>query len=151
MLRDHGDSVLRGRDLGEAAGAQRTALRCFDLPAGKTGAPPHCHSGCEELFVVLAGSGVYLDQAAGAVGWDPQEHSVRRGDVVSVPAGTGIAHAFRAGADGLTFLAYGNRDSDDVICIETVTYEPGFPYPSRSPNAAISSAASASICGSTCE
>jgi len=112
---DHGDSALRGRDLGAAAGAQRTALRCFDLPAGKLGAPPHCHSGCEELFVVLAGSGVYLDQAAGAVGWSPQEHAVRRGDVVSVPAGTGIAHALRAGADGLTFLAYGNRDSDDVI------------------------------------
>ena len=65
--------------------------------------------------MVLAGSGVYLDQAAGAVGWDPQEHSVRQGDVVSVPAGTGIAHAFRAAPDGLTFLAYGNRDSDDVI------------------------------------
>jgi uncharacterized cupin superfamily protein len=111
---EHGDSVCSRRELGAAAGAQRTALRRFDLPVGKIGAAPHCHSGCEELFVVLAGSGAYLDQAAGAVGWQPREHPVRRGDVVSVPAGTGIAHAFRGGPDGLTFLAYGNRDTDDV-------------------------------------
>ena len=78
------------------------------------GPPPHCHSGCEELFVVLAGSGAYLDQAAGAAGWRPQDHAVGQGDVISVPAGTGRAHAFRGGPGGLTYLAYGNRDSDDV-------------------------------------
>jgi len=112
---EHGESVFRGADLGAAAGAQRTALRCFVLPADSLGAPPHCHSGCEELFVVLAGSGVYLDQVAGASGWEPVEHPVRRGDVVSVRAGTGVAHAFRSGSEGLTYLAYGNRDGDDVI------------------------------------
>lgn len=112
---EHGDCVSSRRVLGAAAGARRTALRHFALPAGKLGAPPHCHSGCEELFVVLGGSGAYLDQAAGAVGWNPQEHPVQEGDVISVPAGTGIAHAFRAGPDGLTFLAYGNRDTDDVV------------------------------------
>ena len=29
--------------------------------------------------------------------------------------GTGIAHAFRAGDDGLTLLAYGPRDPNDIV------------------------------------
>jgi uncharacterized cupin superfamily protein len=80
------------------------------------GSPAHCHSGCDEPFVVLVGGGPYLDQAAGAVGWNPREHPVGQGDVVSVPAGTGIAHALRGGSDGPIFLACGRRDTDDIIC-----------------------------------
>ena len=38
----------------------------------------------------------------------------RRGDVVSRPAGTGVAHALRPGADGLTYLAYGTREHTDM-------------------------------------
>ena len=72
------------------------------MPAGKLGVPPHCHSGAEELFVVLEGDGAYLEQAPGRPGWQPEEHPVRAGDVVAVLAGTGAAHAFRAGAAGLT-------------------------------------------------
>jgi uncharacterized cupin superfamily protein len=34
--------------------------------------------------------------------------------VISRPAGTGRAHAFRAGDDGLTLLAFGQRVADDV-------------------------------------
>ena len=98
-----------------AAGAQRTALRHFSVAAGKLGAPPHCHSGGEELFVVLDGDGVYLEQASGATGWQPEERPVKAGDVVSCLAGAGAAHAFRAGPGGLTYLAYGNRDSNDTI------------------------------------
>ena len=39
---------------------------------------------------------------------------MRGGHVVSRPAGTGIAHAFRAGEGGLTYLAYGQRDRSDI-------------------------------------
>jgi uncharacterized cupin superfamily protein len=39
---------------------------------------------------------------------------VRSGSVVSRPAGTGIAHVFRAGDEGLTYLAYGTREPGDV-------------------------------------
>ena len=112
---ERGDCASSRRVLGAAAGAQRTALRLFDLSPGKLGAPPHCHSGCEELFVVLDGDGDYLEQASGATGWDPEERAVKAGDVVSCPAGAGVAHAFRAGPNGLTYLAYGNRDTNDQI------------------------------------
>ena len=64
---------------------------------------------------MLEGDGVYLEGAPGATGWEPEEHPVRAGDVVSCLAGAGAAHAFRAGPGGLTYLAYGNRDRHDTI------------------------------------
>ncbi len=112
---ERGDCVSSRRVLGAAAGAQRTALRLFVHSPGKLGAPPHCHSACEELFVVLDGDGAYLEQAAGATRWDPEERPVKAGDIVGCHAGAGAAHAFRAGPGGLTYLAYGNRDIRDQI------------------------------------
>ena len=42
------------------------------------------------------------------------EHPVRPGHVVARPASSRVAHAFRAGDDGLTMLAYGTRDPNDI-------------------------------------
>ncbi len=36
------------------------------------------------------------------------------GSVVARPPGTGVAHCFRAGENGLTYLAYGTREPADV-------------------------------------
>jgi uncharacterized cupin superfamily protein len=100
----------RLRDLGDAAGSQRTGLRLSEVFPGKLNAPPHCHSAEEELFVVLEGDGVLLLWEDG----EPTEHPVRAGSVVARPAGTGVAHAFRGGDDGMTLLMYGNRDPNDI-------------------------------------
>ena len=35
--------------------------------------------------------------------------------MVSRPAGTGIAHAFRAGDQGCTYLAYGQRNPNEYL------------------------------------
>ena len=43
------------------------------------------------------------------------EIPVRPGHVVARPAGTHVAHAFRGGADGLTLLAYGTREPNDIV------------------------------------
>ena len=48
------------------------------------------------------------------VGDDPETHPVRRGSVVARPPGTGVAHTFRAGGDGLTLLAWGTREPNDI-------------------------------------
>jgi uncharacterized cupin superfamily protein len=102
-----GATVARTRtDLARAAGSVKTGLKRYDVPAGKLAVPPHCHSAEEEVFVVLDGEGALL------LGDD--EHAVRRGHVVARPAGTGIAHAFRAGDAGLSFLAYGTREPNDI-------------------------------------
>lgn len=94
------------RDLGRAAGSERTGLKHVAVEPGRLGCPPHCHSAEEELFVVLDGEGTLL--------LGDEERPVRRGSVVARPAGTGIAHAFRAGGEGLTYLAYGTREPNDI-------------------------------------
>jgi uncharacterized cupin superfamily protein len=88
-----------------------TGLNWTRLPDGRTGAPRHLHSGEEELFVVLEGEGtLYLGD---------DEHPVRAGHVIARPAGSRVAHGFRGGPGGLTFLAYGERKADDVVLYPT--------------------------------
>ena len=95
------------RALGRAAGAQKAGLNHVSLPPGQTGAPPHCHALEEELFVMLEGSGTLTLADA--------EHPLRAGDVVARPPSTGVCHSFRAGEDGLTYLAFGTRAPGDSV------------------------------------
>ena len=94
------------RDLGRAAGSVATGINYVEVEPGKDATPLHCHSLEEELFVILDGEGVLM------LGDD--ETPVRSGHVVSRPPGTGVAHMFRAGDSGLSFLAYGTREPGDV-------------------------------------
>jgi uncharacterized cupin superfamily protein len=102
----------RARLAGKAAGAIASGLNHVVLPADGQGAPAHCHSQEEEVFVVLDGGGVLDLWGRGAE--RPDEHPLRPGDVVSRPPGTGVAHALRPGEQGLTYLAYGTRESSDM-------------------------------------
>ena len=106
--RRDGATVCRERrNLGRAAGSATTGLQHVVTDPGKLSSPPHCHSAEEEIFVVLDGAGTLI------LG-DDEEHAVRPGTVVSREAGTGVAHVFRGGPEGLTFLAYGTRVPDDI-------------------------------------
>ena len=97
-------------NLGDLVGSLETGLSHMTLPPGAEGYPPHCHGAEEELFVALDGSGT--------VTLGEETADVRRGSVVSRPAGTQVAHSFRAGEAGLAYLAYGTREPNDVV------YEP---------------------------
>jgi uncharacterized cupin superfamily protein len=94
------------RDLGRAAGSRSTGLKHVTAAPGKQATPQHCHSLEEELFVVLSGDGTLL--------LGNEEVAVRTGHVVARPPGTGVAHAFVAGREGLEFLAYGARHPGDM-------------------------------------
>jgi uncharacterized cupin superfamily protein len=94
------------RNLGRAAGSVATGIQHVEVFPGKQSAPAHCHSLEEEIFVVLHGDGVIV--------LGDEETPVGPGHVISRPAGTGVAHTFRAGAGGLTYLAYGMRNPGDV-------------------------------------
>jgi uncharacterized cupin superfamily protein len=101
-----GDCRSVWRDLAAAGGALRTGLNLGRCLPGMLQYPPHCHSSEEELFVILEGSGTCL--------LGGEEHTVRPGHILARPAGSGVAHALRGGPCGLTFLAYGTRDTNDV-------------------------------------
>jgi uncharacterized cupin superfamily protein len=106
------------RNLARAAGSLRTGLKHVTVPPGQLHCPPHCHAQEEEIFVVLDGEGTLeLTPSPGLVddGATPEQHAVRAGHVVSRPAGTGIAHAFRSGEHGMTLLAYGEKKRHDVL------------------------------------
>ena len=95
------------RHLGAAAGSRWTGLTHVECAPGTLSAPPHVHSAEEELFVVLDGSGT-LEL------WPDETHPVRVGSVVARPPGAQVAHAFRGGEDGLTLLAWGTREPNDI-------------------------------------
>ena len=97
----------RARRLGVAAGGVTSGLRHIAIAPGQSGYPRHCHSAEEELFVVIGG--------AGAVRVGDEEARVRAGHVLARPAGTALAHSFRAGPDGLECLAYGQRENNDIV------------------------------------
>jgi uncharacterized cupin superfamily protein len=99
--------VVRTRkNLGRAIGSVRTGLQHAEVAPGKESTAQHCHSVEEEIFVVLGGDGALVLGA--------QELPVRPGSVIARPAGTGVAHMFRAGDGGLAYLAYGTRDPADI-------------------------------------
>jgi uncharacterized cupin superfamily protein len=108
----------RRRDLARAAGSRWTGLRQIELEPDALSAPPHAHSAEEEIFVVLDGDGTLelTPSPRGAAGFSdqPEKHAVRRGSVVARPPGTGVSHAFRAGDSGMTLLAWGTRDPNDI-------------------------------------
>ncbi|HEY4427517.1 MAG TPA: cupin domain-containing protein [Solirubrobacteraceae bacterium] len=102
----------RARRMGQAAGSVATGLNHVVLGPSGQGAPAHCHSVEEELFVVLDGDGVLELWGRGSDA--PEHHELRAGSVVSRPAGSGVSHGLRAGERGMTYLAYGTRDVSDM-------------------------------------
>jgi uncharacterized cupin superfamily protein len=106
------------RTLAARAGSVRTGLSWIQLTPGARGSQPHCHSAEEELFVILEGEGV-LDLWPAPVAADRgtarEELPVRAGHVISRPPATRIAHTFHAGAAGMTLLAYGTREPNDIV------------------------------------
>ena len=94
------------RRMSRAAGTVTTGLQHVVVEPGAESGTQHCHSVEEEIFVILGGDGVLV--------LDDEETPVTRGHVVSRPPSTGVSHMFRAGDDGLTYLAYGTRDPADI-------------------------------------
>jgi len=103
--------------LAAAAGSEQTGLNWLRLEEGQTGAPPHCHSEDEEVFVVLAGEGtleLWPAPVAAERGIEREDVPVRAGDVIARPPATRIGHAVRGGAGGMSLLVYGTRKPNDI-------------------------------------
>jgi uncharacterized cupin superfamily protein len=94
-----------------------TGLHWERLDAGRMGAPPHCHSEEEEIFVILEGEAtleLWPSPVRESRGEGLERIELRPGHVVSRPPGSKVAHSFRGGAGGVTMLIYGTRKPNDM-------------------------------------
>jgi len=111
------DEGLERRELAGRAGSIRTGLTWQRLQPGQMGAPPHCHSAEEEVFVILEGEGtleLWPAPRAARRGAEREDVPVRAGHLVARPPATQIGHGFRAGDSGMTLLLYGTREPNDI-------------------------------------
>ena len=91
--------------VGAAAGTRGVGVNRVRVAPGKLPTPPHTHGASEELFFVLAGSGL---------AWQGGEvHEVRPLDCV-IHRARGPEHTFVAGPDGLEYLVFGTRHPAEV-------------------------------------
>ena len=98
--RDLGHLHGEWTDLGRAAGSVGVGVRRVRLAPGEVPTPAHVHGADEEIFFVIAGSGLSWQ--------DGETYEVRARDcLVHLPLGK--AHTLRAGHEGLDVLAYGHR------------------------------------------
>lgn len=87
----------------EPLGAEQTGLTHFRLRPGQRSPFSHRHRHAEEIYVILAGSGV--------IKLDDELLEVRPRDAIRVAPE--VARAFEAGPDGLEFLATGPHHPSD--------------------------------------
>jgi uncharacterized cupin superfamily protein len=98
--REVADMRATFRRLGAAAGARAVGVARIDVDPGCRAGPVHVHGSEEEIFFVLAGSGLaWID---GAV------HGIGVGDTIVYLAG-GPEHTVIAGDGGLSVLAFGEN------------------------------------------
>jgi uncharacterized cupin superfamily protein len=91
--------------LGDAAGTRGVGVNRVRVEPGKLPTPPHSHGASEELYFVLAGSGLAWQD--GAV------HEVRPRDCV-IHRPDEMEHTFVAGPDGLEYLVFGTRHPTEL-------------------------------------
>jgi uncharacterized cupin superfamily protein len=107
---DIGEVKARRRRLGAAAGAERLGVAIIEIPPGARPNPPHAHVDEDELFLVLAGSGVSY-QSSGSK--DVRAYAIGVDDVLWHPS-QGDAHTLIAGEGGLTVLVVAEGSRTDL-------------------------------------
>ena len=100
-----GEMDARWQRLGDAAGTRGVGVNRVLVEPGKLPTPPHSHGASEELYFVLAGSGLAWQD--GAV------HEVRALDCV-IQRPDEMEHTFVAGPDGLEYLVFGTRHPTEL-------------------------------------
>jgi uncharacterized cupin superfamily protein len=98
--RAKGEMDATWQRLGDAAGTVGVGVNRVRVAPGKLPTPPHSHGASEELFFVLAGSGLAWQ--------DGEVHDVRANDCV-IQRANELEHTFVAGPEGLEYLVFGTR------------------------------------------
>jgi uncharacterized cupin superfamily protein len=91
--------------LGNAAGTRGVGVNRVRVAPGKLPTPPHSHGASEEIFFVLAGSGL---------AWQGGEvHEVRPLDCI-IHRPRELEHTLVAGPDGLEYVVFGTRHPPEL-------------------------------------
>ena len=91
--------------LGDAAGARGVGVNRVRVEPGKLPTPPHSHGASEEIYFVLAGSGLAWQ--------DGEVYEVRPLDCV-IQRPDEMEHTFVAGDHGLEYLVFGTRHPTEL-------------------------------------
>jgi uncharacterized cupin superfamily protein len=105
LHRAKGEMDVSLQRLGDAAGTRGVGVNRVRVEPGKLPTPPHSHGASEELYFVLAGSGLAWQ--------DGEVHAVRPRDCV-VHRADEMEHTFVAGPGGLEFLVFGTRHPTEL-------------------------------------
>ncbi len=103
--RSKGEMDATWQSLGNAAGTRGVGVNRVRVEPGKLPTPPHSHGASEELYFVLAGSGLAWQ--------DGDVHEVRPLDCV-IHRPDEMEHTFVAGPDGLEFIVFGTRHPTEL-------------------------------------
>jgi len=103
--RAKGEMDATWQRLGDAAGTRRVGVNRVRVEPGRLPTPPHSHGASEELYFVLAGSGLAWQ--------DGEVHEVRPHDCV-IHRPDEMEHTFVAGPEGLEYLVFGTRHPTEL-------------------------------------
>jgi uncharacterized cupin superfamily protein len=93
------------QSVGAAAGTRGVGVNRVRVEPGKLPTPPHSHGASEEVFFILAGSGLAWQ--------DGEVHEVRPLDCV-IQRPDEMEHTFVAGPDGLEYIVFGTRHPTEL-------------------------------------
>ena len=103
--RAKGEMDATWQRLGDAAGTKDVGLNRVRVAPGKLPTPPHSHTASEEVYYVLAGSGLAW-QDGGVYDVRPRDCVIHRANE--------FEHTFVAGPGGLDYLVFGTRHPTEL-------------------------------------
>jgi uncharacterized cupin superfamily protein len=103
--RAKGEMDATWQRLGDAAGTQGVGVNRVRVAPGALPTPPHSHGASEEIYFVLAGSGLAWQ--------DGEVYEVRPRDCV-IHRPNELEHTFVAGPEGLELLVFGTRHPTEL-------------------------------------
>ena len=105
---EHGERfAVRTGEIADELGLTTLGCMLHVVPPGKAAFPFHRHHGCDEMFVILSGSGVYRIGEA--------RLPVRPGDCLGAPAGGEAHQIINTGAEDLRYLGLSNVPPADLV------------------------------------
>ena len=101
-------SKLKTILIGDAIGCEKIYVNIDYVKPGAESVKYHSHSKQEEFYLIMSGKGLLRI--------DGEKILIRKGDVISKPAGKGITHQFiNDSSEILQILDIGTREKDDII------------------------------------